>query len=418
MKKFTIFTIVALLAVALIVPQVMAASKVTPYGRMWFDTFSVKWDKNSGNTIGAANGTYNANFEEQDLVWTDIGYSMVGFNFKTDYITAKVEINNTVGQRHWYGTYNFGAGTLLVGHTWDLGYLSCIPLTNADAGLIPWHHKGGIPATMAREAQIRLTFPTEYGVFNFAATTPQTTAIDTNAVASVAATVTNIAGVATAVAAVPNTPINANGTTAPLDYETELPAFRVQWITKPIGPLFFILFAGYNSYEVVYNPTATSEMRFDVDSTVFSAQAIATFGPFTTKLILGRSENAENYAVGNSAIYNYGAFLYRNPTNGAFTLHDNTLSTWLAEFTYRATKDIKIIFSYGEDSESGDFPGTTREWETSSWGIMVPITITPGFQIIPQYNAVDLGTLNTNGVDAVPDAGDASMIGIQWKFTF
>ncbi len=414
MKKFTIFTIVALLAVALIVPQVMAASKVTPYGRMWFDTFSVDWDKNSGagnaanaNTLGLANGAYNPNFDEQDLLWTDVGYSMIGFNFKAADFTAKVEMNNTVGQRHWYGSYNFGMGSILIGHTWDIGYLSCIPATNADAGQIPWVHKGGVPATQAREAQIRLSFPTSFGHFMFAMQTPQTTAPDTNATA---AQIDYLGA--------------ALGSTVPNDYETSIPSLRLRWATKPLGPLVFVLFAGYNTFEAVWSPTAaTQEMRFDIDSTVLSGQAIASFGPITAKLLLAKSENAENYSVtganlGVSAVYNWGAFIYRNPTTGAFTLHDSDLKTWMAELTYRATKNISVKIIYGEDDETLDYPGMSFGWETSAWGVIVPITIVPGFQVIPQFQKVDLGTRNINGVDALKDAGEATMVGIQWRFTF
>ena len=402
MKKFTLFTIVALLAVAMIVPQAMAASKATPYGRMWFDTASVTWDKNSGpgnaanaNTIGLINGAYNPNFDEQDTIWTNVTYGMMGINFKADCFTAKFEINdgagaaNSVDIRHIYGSYNFGMGSILIGHTWDIGYLSCIPCLNADLGLVPWVHKGGVPATQAREAQIRLTFPTTFGVLNFAFQTPQTTAPDSN-----------ILG-------------------APLDYETELPAFRAQWITKPLGPVMFILFFGYNSYEAVYNPVvATQEMRWDIDSTVYTGQAIANFGPFGIKFMLGRSYNAENYSTDVNPVYNWGAYIYQNPVTGGYSLHDSELNTWMVELAYRATKNITIKFVYGEDDEQLDFPGTSWEWQTDAWGLMFDITVCPGFQIIPQYQAVDLGVRNTNGIDAAIDAGDAHLIGIQWRFTF
>ncbi len=414
MKKFTLFTIVALLAVALIVPQVMAASKATPYGRMWFDTFSVDWDKNSGvgnaanaNFIGIINGAYNPNFDEQDLIWENISYTMMGINFKADCFTAKFEINNGGGAanaidiRHSYGSYNFGAGSVLVGHTWDIGYLSCIPAKNADGAQVPWVHKGGTPPTQAREAQIRLSFPTAFGHFMFAAQTPQTTAVDTNATAAQIDAVSVVA------------------TTTPRDYETSIPALRARWTTKPIGPVMFILFAGYNTYEAVYNPTvATQEMRYDIDSTVVSALAIANFGPIGAKLLIGKSKNAENYSTDVNPVYNWGSYLYRNPTTGAYSQHDSEVFTWQAELTYKATKNINLIFIYGEDEESLDIPGTNWEWDTSAWGVIVPITVCPGFEIIPQYQKVDLGTRNTNGIDGAVDAGDATMVGIQWRFTF
>jgi hypothetical protein len=396
MKKFTLFAIVALLALAMAVPQVMAKSEVTPYGRMWFDTMWQSFDKNTGSANRQAAtviaNAYNANFDEDDLIWTDNNYSMVGFNFKSDCITAKVEFNNAMGQRHWYGTYNFGPGTLLVGHTWDIVYFSNIP-HHLDAADYGWTHIHGTSLTTGREAQIQLTFPTEVGTIQFAAVTPQLLAPGaTNAAFAL-----------------------ANG--AVRDYEASMPALRAKWATKPLGPVMLMLFGGYNSYEIVYNPVATQELRFDVDSYVYGVTGIVNAGPFQFWLQASKGQNPRNFSADTFLFYDYGATFFTNAAGGS-SVYDSDLFSWQVWLVWKATDKIKVEFLYGEDQESLDIPGASMDWDKAGWGIAVPITICPGFEITPQYEYVDYGAQITNGLAAVPDAGSAKKYGMSWKFTF
>lgn len=397
MKKFTLFTIVALLAIAMIVPQAMAKSQATPYGRMWFDTFTIDYDKNTASANAhpgnAAFRSYSANFDEEDTTWADSGYSMFGVNFKTDCFTAKIEFNNgasasnAMDARHWYGEYNFGMGSVLIGHTWDLLFLSNIPYPSdgADHG---WNHLGGTGVACAREAQIRLTFPLELGTLQLAALTPTD-----------GASILNIA--------------------AEADTEYTLPRLEFKFATKPIGPAILILHGGYNSYNQVYNPVPNLEQTFDIDSWIYGITGMANFGPFQFWAHMSTAQNPRNFSSdipGPNTVYRYGA--YGITAGGITTIYDSELFSWSVMGVYSFNKSVKLSLFYGEDAEELAIPGTTWESDTSSYTVHLDIMVCPGFQIQPQYAYVDFGTIETNGVPGVPDAGNASKFGICWKFTF
>jgi hypothetical protein len=146
MKKlsvvFVALTIVFAFSVAAMAAQALIYSELerlpTPptksveiYGSVRVGTYWITSDKeiNSPASLTSPSGR-GQNFDDSDLLWQlDEGATRFGVRFKSGKIGGNVEIrprdqnansySGTNGMvRHWYGNYDMGFGTLIVGQTY------------------------------------------------------------------------------------------------------------------------------------------------------------------------------------------------------------------------------------------------------------------------------------------------------------
>ncbi len=104
MRKLFIVLAVAAFVVSFTIP---AIAEVSFFGQVRMQTYMYSQDEDAG--------------DDSDLNWDiDSGASRFGANFKAGDVSATVSMRPNTGSffRHWYGKWNFGAASLVVGQTW------------------------------------------------------------------------------------------------------------------------------------------------------------------------------------------------------------------------------------------------------------------------------------------------------------
>lgn len=134
-------------------------------------TFSGYVNMSTGFT--SANEEWTGNDSDSDLDWElDVPVvSRFTSRFQHNSVSAAVEFNPDMGRRLFYGAWNFGGGTLIVGHNWTP---TCVP-AHSDvykAGISPWY---GNNVGSVRQPQIGL----HIGSFKLATITPYTSDLGT-----------------------------------------------------------------------------------------------------------------------------------------------------------------------------------------------------------------------------------------------
>jgi len=360
MRKLLVLLSAVALMVAFTVPAIAADKSVSFYGRVWMDTFM-----ESDSKEAAPGGL----FDDSDLRWdmNDNGTSRFGAKFKWDNMSANVEIRPLSASvyRQWWGSWNFGGGSLLVGHTWSPLYINTAICGQCEAG-----GSGGQLGNWVgdlRQAQIRLTM----GGLTVALVKPGTAA----------------------------SPLLA-GT----EYDWTLPKVEATYALK-FGSVALVPFLGWQSYDEVVLATDKS---YGVDGMVYGITARVPVGPGYVNAQVWMSKNDANW--GN---------LYHTGFGGARLSGDSVKDEDGMGYTLvggmMLSDTMKFEVGYGFNSYELDLPGTYED-ESSLMYAQLEIKIAKGFTITPEIGVVDQDTQLNNGV--VTKEGDLTYYGAVWKIHF
>jgi len=368
-KLFVLFAAVALVC-AFTLP--VAAAEWGFYGSARMATFSVS--RNVSDAAKAAGA-----FDDRDTQWDLQGNSRIGARVKAGDVSGRFELgiygptasngdNERVRTRLLYGTWKFGAGTLLVGQAYTPTF---IPLSNqvfgGDTDMF-WY--GGMIGT-CRAPMIQVSAQG----FKLALIRP-------NAVRRYG---------------VPGT-----------DLDTTIPKLEASYSFKA-GPAAFTVFGGYNSYTAVDNVTVPfSETDYDIDSHLYGIAVKYAGGPFYVKGDIYFGENINAYGYG-------GPLVTWQPikTPGFDTDVDDF--GWLAVAGFKLNDMFTFEAGYGQTKTELDSV-LTNEDETSAYYVNVSIALAKGVTLVPEIGKIDFKDRVTNGVSA--DQGDQTYIGAKWQINF
>jgi hypothetical protein len=356
-KIFIVIAAVALVA-SFTLPVMAAEKSVSFYGRVWMDTFFTDYSKEWKGLPD----------DDTDLLWNleGNGTSRFGAMFKWDSLAANVEIRPLSGSmyRQWWGSWNFGSGTLLVGHTWSPLYLNTTICGQCEAG----GSAGGYGFWVGdlRRAQIRLTF----GDLIIALVEPSTGAV------------TNLGAI---------------------DYDTTLPKLEAVYTFKT-GPVTLIPFLGYQTYDAV----TAADKDYGIDGYVAGISAKASVGPGYVNAQLWMSQNDKNW--GN---------LYHGGFGGAYfdgtSVKDEDGLGYAITAGMPLSKTMKFEVGYGHSEWELDAPVDTED-DQDAYYAQLDIQLAPGFFITPEIGVVDKGDQKVGAVTT--DEGKLTYYGAVWKIHF
>jgi len=350
MRKLFILLAAVAFAFAFTTP---AAAEVNFSGYVGFNTYMVSVD-NVGATPDA-----------DDLDWSlDRVCSRLTINFKEGPVSAVYEIRPLPANyvRHWFASWNFGAGTFGIGQFWTPEF-SCI---NSSV------YACGTADPLDPACSVRIPFvQLQFGGLKIAAGTP-------NAPAA------NIVG---------------GGYT---DTETSLPKLMVSYNLN-VAMVGLKFFGGYNTY--AERDPATDQTQ-DIDSYVYGLNATAGIGPLTVKGMIWGGENVSEYGTGAPS---FGAFW-----NGT-AIVDSSVMYYGIDLAYNVSDMLKVTAGYLTGEAESDRPGTWED-ETSQYHVNATITLAKGVTITPEYAVVDNDDIIQNGVTT--EQTKTSYMGVYWKIAF
>lgn len=362
MKKLFVCALAVAMVFAFTAPTMAADWNF--YGSARMATFSNDVDP---QTAGVDSDT--------DTLWALQSNARIGATVSAGDVGGGFEYGSGPNLRKLYGTWNFGAGTLLVGQTYTpIAEFYSNQVWGSDEDLL-----GNGMAYHGRKAQIRLTF----GGFDVAFVQPvtQATLIDTS-----------VAGVNTAA---------DNDTTLPqivMSYKFATDMFSI----KP-----YLLYATYDYGSAVTSPT----QQESVDSLVYGIGGKVNFGPAYVAANVWAGTNAANAGMymatdGNAIV---------DAATGKII--DNDTLAYAAVVGFKMSDMFTFEGGYGASSSEVDFMGVKVEDTSFSYYINASITLAPGVFIVPEFGIYSLDEVTATGVAPVKE-DETTYFGAKWQINF
>jgi len=311
-------------------------------------------------------------FDDSDLGWKSLGSSRFGANAKAGDIGGKFEAgfsesDSNTTLRQIFGTWNFGAGQLLVGQTYTPSfYVISNQTTTADiSGLKMGSPYGG------RLPMVQL----KVGGLKIAAIKPSAT-------------------------------LYVQGTSATNELDTSLPKLEVSYDLK-VGPVGLHIWGGYNSYAEAVTAT---DKEYDIDSTLYGVAFKFAPGPFYV--------NGSVYMGTNNA--SYGLIGYETMgaayNSTADSIEDADNLAYLLVAGFKVSDMLTLEAGYGVLENEKTVAGTKTEDTFNGYYIQAPITLAKGMTIIPEYGKFDYDEVKV--ASSTTKQGDMSYFGAKWQIDF
>jgi hypothetical protein len=356
MRKLLIVLAAFAFVVAYTVPA-MADDEWDFYGSARILTFST--DKSKETTTWGTT-------DDDDLTHDFSGSSrVVGAKVKAGDIGGRLELGGTVNLRLAYGTWNFGAGTLVVGHAYSPANFFPSGMVYADNSMVSY----GAPYA-GRHPQVKLQI------------------------------------IGLQVALVQPKVVSASGLT-PTDTDTSMPKIELSYSLKA-GPVALYFFGGMNSHDDVVI-TGTTEKSYSIDSSVLGVGFRIPIGALYINGNVWVAQNPANYGMlqdvkaATGAAYNAG--------NDSIEDCDSTVMALV--LGYKISDMIKLEGGYGvRTNEVGPSPNT--EAETTFMYIQAPISLAKGVTLTPEFGSFDYGDVKPG----TGERGDLTYWGLRWKIDF
>ena len=301
--------------------------------------------------------------DADDLIWTlDRICSRLSINFKEGPVSAVYEIRPfpTNYVRHWFASWNFGAGTLGIGQFWTPEF-SCISSSVYGCGALDVLD----PACSVRIPFVQLQF----GSLKIALGEPATG-------------VPTIAGYT--------------------DTETSLPKLMASYNLN-VAMVGLKFFGGYNSV-AARNPT--TDQTQDVDSYVVGLTASAGLGPLTVKAQVWQGTNAAEYGAGNPG--------FAASWNGTAVV-DTSCMYYGIDLAYKVSDTLKVTAGYMTGESESDAVGVNED-PTTTYHVNATITLAKGVTITPEYMVLDNDDVTAAGVKT--EESSTTVMGVYWKIAF
>lgn len=357
-KLFVLFAAVALVC-AFTLP--VAAAEWGFYGSARMATWST-----SNNVSDAAK--LAGQHDDTDTRWDLQGNSRIGARVKAGDVGGRFEYGSGPNLRLLYGTWNFGAGTLLVGQAYTPTF---VPLSNqvyGDDTDMLWY--GGMMGS-CRQPMIQVSAQG----FKLALVRPNV-------------------GVRYGV---PGT-----------DTDSTIPKIEASYSFKA-GPAAFTVFGGYNSYTAVDNVTVFgAETDYDIDSHLYGIAIKYAGGPFYVKgdIYFGQNLNAYGFV---------GPLTSWAPIKAPGADTDVDDFGWMAVAGFKLNDMFTFEAGYGQTKTELDSV-LTNEDDTAAYYVNASITLAKGVFLVPEVGKIDFKDRVTNGVSA--DQGDRTYFGAKWQINF
>jgi hypothetical protein len=367
MKKLTVF--IAALAMVATFAMSAAAAEWNFYGSARVFTFSA--DIEQAETAPNVQGlTVGGDSSDRDTVWS---YTDGRWGAKvkvSDTLSGRVEWSSTNGLRLFYGKWNFGAGSLIVGQHWtpvlnmlisnQVGGSMAINSFDESAGTISL----GSPFS-SRDAGIQLQF----GDFKISLVTPTSSLL---------------------------------GATGEIDLL--IPQIEAGY-NLTLGKAFVNFAGGYNTYDV--ECTAANGGDFDVDSYFLAIAGGVNLGMFYVKTSAFIGQNITQYGL--TAATDASATV----TGATNKVNDND-SLGLV-FVAGAKINDMVSFEGGVtylESEL-DVTGSNVD-DLINFYVQATVNLAPGVFIVPEIGYIDHKDGDVKGVDE----GNITYFGLKWQINF
>jgi hypothetical protein len=377
MRKLLVILAACALVVSFSAPSFaeMKGAAASIYGNARFDTFVTK---SSSQLTGAGL------FDDKELTWDmNRGSARMGIRFKSGDVTGQIEIRPHVTSyvRHWWGGWNFGAGTLIIGQTYDpIFYAATCNFSGRQSGT--YFSGMGNLGGCSRNEQIGFIF----GALRFAFQEP--------------------------------TPAYITNTSAALGFETDatLPKISGHYRFK-FDPFYLNLFAGYQRYKIA---NVNTDHEIDVDSHVYGLHFGYIAGPFSAGLLLWYAQNPNEYGLAGydgtsvtGALNTYAA-AYVAASNMVL---DSEIKAWSARVKYQINDMFAIAGGYmGLSSEMDAMPATgatSPENDASAYYVNLPIQLAKNVELVPEIGKIDEKDQLTAAGTRIED-GDQEYYGAWW----
>jgi hypothetical protein len=369
MKKLFVCALAVAMVFAFTAPTMAADWNF--YGSARFDTFS---HDNSKEVTGTG-------YSDADTQWTTASNARIGANVSAGDVGGRFEYGPTPNLRLLYGTWNFGAGTLIVGQDYTpIAEFYSNQVDGGDADLLAY----GM-AYDGRRSQIKLRF----GAFDIAFIQPNVVGPTTGV------TTTTTAGVVTGVA--------LTAFPAATDTDTTLPKIAMSY--KFSTDMFSVKpYLGWQSFE--FN-NGTGDNTESLTSLVYGVGGKVNFGPAYIAANIMGGTNLGNYGLASASA-----------AGAAWTgtqLKDNTTIAYAAVIGFKASDMFTVEGGYGYTHSEIDF-ATKVEDEASSYYVNCTINLAPGVMLVPEIGKYDNGEWKTAGMTV--DKGDVTYFGAKWQIDF
>ncbi|MBW2607133.1 MAG: porin [Deltaproteobacteria bacterium] len=373
MKKLFILFIAVAMVAAFTVPA-MADAEWNFYGSARMATFSVDDDP---DTPGVDSDT--------DTQWAQQGNSRIGATVKfNDEIGGGFEMSDSFGKRKLYGTYNFGAGQLLLGQTYTPSanfYSNSVYDGDGDLLGVGEYYGG-------RLQMIQLKF----GGFKIALIKNAATGAVYEQTAAV--------------------PVDVSGGINPVaavNYDVDVTIPKIEASFRFATDMFHVkVFGGYQTFELESNVPGEVDPD-DIDSLLYGVGAGVNFGPAYVKASVTAGQNLGDYGAYNPHGVNAGA----NGGTAPGEVEDNDALGYLLVVGFKAGDAATIEAGYGYQEYDSNLAGEQAD-ETTQMYVNATINITKGFFIVPEIGIIDRDESATSG----DDQGDITYFGAKWQINF
>jgi hypothetical protein len=318
--------------------SVMAASQWNFWG---YANMSMFWLDHSEEIVSPDGDT--------DLKMNLADDAQIGAAVKaSDYVGGQFQIGhdgaNGIYLRELYGTWNFGAGTLLVGQAWtpiDGFFSSSTPMPSNSVANVLWEADDCLlpvgDTFDYRQPMIQLQF----GNFKFAMMKPISSAV------------------------VPDSNV-----------DTMLPKLEVRHLIK-IDNLYVEPFAGYQYFK---NDTGSDE--YDINAYVVGLGVGVDLGAASVKARIHYAQNSGNLGIAT----------VRNSSNSAVYMGDDIVDNetvgGLLVVAFKASDTLRLEFGTAYKTDELDTAGSEQD-NVMSYYLQAAVNLAPGVNIVPEIGVVD-----------------------------
>jgi len=396
MRKLMILVFAAAVLVAFTTPA-FAQSQWSFYGsaRMWTAWANTSQEAFGTSLIGASASSWD---EDAGLTWQLQDNSRIGAKVAAGNIGGTFEYGNNPGVyapgvastptvfeatrvRLIFGTWNFGAGTLLVGQDYTPLFFPISDqcgLIGGDCGMIFWGtmYTGRIP-------QLKLIM----GGF-------QVALLNQNAPAGKVAAV-------------------AGATAFEQDYET--PEIEASY-TFNLGPVALMVGGFYKTYDDIAWGATIGEKSYSIDSWAGTIAMKSAFGPFYVNAQFNYGKNIGDNGMTADLLYKTGRYIAATDS-----IEDATYLGGALILGFKLTDAWKFEGGIGYmkgDTDTGI--NSDAEQDTLFYYLQAMWSPAKNVFIVPEFGWVDYGKndVTTAGVTTSTDLGSAWYLGIKWQINF
>jgi hypothetical protein len=416
MRKLVVILAAAALVVAFTLPA-MAQSEWSFYGnaRMWTEYKTFDKANLSAGLIGA--NPFSGIDDEDELTWELQSNSRVGASVKAGDIGGRFEYGTGVNVRRLYGTWNFGAGTLLVGQEYTPLFFPISDqcgLGGGDCGLIFWGtvYDGRNPELMLTMGgfKVALIDPNSSGLLTAGGASAGVTTVPSGTACPTGTFTVGDDGTfnyCVGGAESPNFDV--------LDVDQTLPKLEASYVFN-LGPAALYIGGGYNTYDVEGRVAGTNEIRDEsINAWVLTAATKMGFGPFYVNAQLSYAQNPGAFSLTQDNFLTQPAYDFASNN-----WEDVDSLFWAVVLGFKVSDMIKLeggigaIMNERYDPSAGNANLTHDVW---AYYLQAAISPVKNVFIIPEVGYIDYGDLETDGAPDL-DVGNASYFAIKWQINF